>query len=743
MKPIRTLLTCILLSLFINYAHAQVDINGDLENIDNLKKLPVGWADANAVVIPQGYSITLDSVEKQHGKYAVMLSQTGNEASYASIGFYIPKRFKGRDIELRGYIKTENTESAGFWLSVGKDFSFIMEGPHGIKGTTAWKENSIKIRYDEKYATYVRAGAILRGKGKMWFDNVRLFIDGKPIEQADTSTIPLARSVADTAFTKNSGVSNVNLTPQTTKNLSVLAQVWGFVKYHHPEVADGNANMDAELFRVMPAALNAKDFATLSNVLEQWFDKFGAVPPCTNCKSPNFKEVKLRPDYGDIFNDGILTPAFRAKLTNILNRNITKHYYVSLTPNVSNPTFEHEKLYADKPYPDAGYRLLSLFRYWNMIQYFYPNRHLIGDWNKVLPEFIPKFVANTDAESYALTVIELICRIHDTHGFLPSNKVIDNYMGAYAPPFKARFIENQLVITGYHKDSTIVKEKVKRGDIIKAINGVPVEELIKKYQPLTSASNQAALLRDMPLTYLLRSQKPSFEFDILSNNVLKKVNVDAVKYDWDDFAAINAPARNAPGYYLLNKDVGYVYPARYHNTDLPAIKKLFANTKGIIVDMRCYPSDFMPFTFGGYIKRGNAPFVKFTRGRLEAPGYFTIEQSLGVRPAVRGYKGKVIVIVDETAQSNAEYTTMAFQSSTSVTVIGSTTAGADGNISYITFPGDLRTAISGIGILYPDGTESQRVGVRIDKEIKPTIAGIKAGKDELLEEAVKMVLDGK
>jgi hypothetical protein len=742
MKPIQILFTA-LLFVSINKTYAQVDINGDLEKVNNATGLPVGWTHPTSAFIPTAYSVRLDSIEKQHGKYAVMINQTGNEVSYASMGFNIAKRFDGRNIELRGYIKTENAESAGFWLGVGKDFSSSMEGPNGVKGSTAWKEYSLKISYKEKYATYVRAGAISIGKGKMWFDNVRLFIDGKPIEQADTSKIPLAKSLADTAFTNSSGISSVNVTPQTTKNLNILAQIWGFVKYHHPEVADGNANMDAELFRVLPGALNAKDNLTLSNVLEQWFDKFGAVPACADCKPYNFKDAKLRPDYGNIFDDGILTPAFRAKLANILNAKITKNHYISLTPNVGNPIFEHEKNYADKTYPDAGYRLLSLFRYWNMIQYFYPNRHLIGDWNNVLPEFVPKFIANTDAESYALTVIELICRIRDTHGFLPSNKIIENYIGAYAPPFKARFIENQLVITGYHKDSTTVKDKVKKGDVIKSINGVPVEELIKKYQSLTSASNQAALMRDMPLNYLLRSQKPVFEFDILSNNVLNKVSIDAVKYNYVDFAAINTPARNSPGYYLLNKDIGYVYPARYKNKDLPAIKKLFANTKGIIVDMRCYPSDFMPFTFGEYIKNGKAPFVRFTRPSLEKPGYFAILQTLGIRPPARAYKGKVVVIVDETSQSNAEYTTMAFQSSTNVTVIGSTTAGADGNVSYITLPGDLRTGISGIGVLYPDGSESQQVGVKIDKVVKPTIAGVKAGKDELLEEAVRMISEEK
>lgn len=47
--------------------------------------------------------------------------------------------------------------------------------------------------------------------------------------------------------------------------------------------------------------------------------------------------------------------------------------------------------------------------------------------------------------------------------------------------------------------------------------------------------------------------------------------------------------------------------------------------------------------------------------------------------------------------------------------------------------------ISGIGIYYPDGTETQRVGIVTDIEVKPTIDGIKAGRDELLEKAIELI----
>ena len=90
--------------------------------------------------------------------------------------------------------------------------------------------------------------------------------------------------------------------------------------------------------------------------------------------------------------------------------------------------------------------------------------------------------------------------------------------------------------------------------------------------------------------------------------------------------------------------------------------------------------------------------------------------------------------------SQAEYTAMAFRSARGATVIGSTTAGADGNVSSIPLPGGFQTMISGIGVIYPDKKPTQRIGIIPDVEIEPTIVGIRAGRDEVLEEALRQIL---
>ena len=63
---------------------------------------------------------------------------------------------------------------------------------------------------------------------------------------------------------------------------------------------------------------------------------------------------------------------------------------------------------------------------------------------------------------------------------------------------------------------------------------------------------------------------------------------------------------------------------------------------------------------------------------------------------------------------------MAFRAVTGATVVGSTTAGADENISELQLPGGLCTMISGIGVFYPDKRPTQRIGIIPDVHASPT-----------------------
>jgi C-terminal processing protease CtpA/Prc len=86
---------------------------------------------------------------------------------------------------------------------------------------------------------------------------------------------------------------------------------------------------------------------------------------------------------------------------------------------------------------------------------------------------------------------------------------------------------------------------------------------------------------------------------------------------------------------------------------------------------------------------------------------------------------------------------MMFQGATNVTVIGSQTAGADGNVTEVVLPGGYSASFSGLGIYYPDGTPTQRVGIKIDIPVKPTLQGIRNNKDEVLQRGLQYIASGR
>jgi C-terminal processing protease CtpA/Prc len=164
----------------------------------------------------------------------------------------------------------------------------------------------------------------------------------------------------------------------------------------------------------------------------------------------------------------------------------------------------------------------------------------------------------------------------------------------------------------------------------------------------------------------------------------------------------------------------------------------------LIIDLRCYPSDFIVYTLGEYLLPKRTKFAMLTTGNVKKPGLFTsIDTVLEDGKSNKDYyKGKVIILVNEFTQSQAEFTAMAFRTAPRATVIGSTTAGADGNISWFSLPGGIKTAFSGIGIYYPDGSETQRVGIVPDIKVTPTIKGISENRDEVLEKAIELINKG-
>lgn len=706
-----------------------LNFNLDFEKVE--KGHPVGWS----VFGSEAYAVSLDSGMSHSGKYAAQVELKGAFPDFKAWGYTVPGSFSGKKITLSGYVKTENvTEGyAGLWMRIDPNVAFDNMNGRGAKGTTDWTKYEVTLDMNPERTKQIALGGLLVGKGKMWVDNLRVTIDGTDISAVSPYVRPLLPAEKDHEFDAGSGISITSLTDIQRANLYRLGLLWGYLKYYHPVIAQGSLNWDYELFRVLPGILAASDRSAADQLFLNWIQKVGSCQPGA---APEVKlEVKLRPDL-----DWIKGMGFEASLADQLQKILgcarkDEHYYVGFQ-GAGNPEFKNESAYASMTFPDAGFRLLALYRYWNIIQYYFPYKHLIGeDWKAILMEFLPRVVAASDETAYTLVMLELIGRVHDTHANVwANNPVLSQYLGRHIGPVEVRFVQDKAVVTRYYDEAVAKEAGLQVGDQIVKVNDKLVSDIIRERLKYTPASNYPTQLRDIGAR-LLRTNEQTIKIFAKRGRKEFTCTVKSIT-----LAASRRLQSSDSSFRLIRKDIAYIDNEALKRSHLPKIWPLIKDTKGLILDLRNYPSDFPIYDLTGYLMPKETPFVKFTRGSITDPGHFYFETQLSVgRNNPDYYKGKVIILINEISQSSSEFHAMAYRVHPRATVIGSTTAGADGNVSQFYLPGGISTMISGIGVYYPDGSETQRVGIVPDIEIKPTLDGIAKGRDELMEKAIELI----
>ena len=566
----------------------------------------------------------------------------------------------------------------------------------------------------------------------------------EPVEPT-TETPP---AVDNNEFNTGSRIEAQGLTTVQVENLALLAKVWGFVKYHHPRVANGSRNWDFDLFRVVPHVLAAPDRAAAAAALVTWLDGLGSVPSCSPCAQLP-PSAYLEPDNDWIQDASYLGSALSGRLIEVHRNRPTSESqrYVSLRPAVGNPEFGGELDYRTMPEVDAGYRLLALFRFWNIINYWFPYRDIMGeDWDEVLKAFIPEMMQPMDGDAYRLTLIRLIGRVHDTHANLWSDLAVRPPMGEDVAPLALRFVEGDLVVRAYAHEEGLASG-LQRGDVIRSIDGQSVESIVDSVRAYYPASNEPTRMRDIARN-VTRGTGPILLEGLGADGPFSTLVPRVPSDDIWRWLVYQHDLTGAP-FRMLSDSVAYV---KISNAVAQDAADYIAQAEGaavLVIDCRSYPDEFLVFALGGHLVAGAVPFAKFTVGDPTNPGAFLWTQPQVLTPLQPRFEGKVVILVDELTQSSAEYHAMAFRAAPNAIVVGSTTAGADGNVARIPLPGGAEAMISGIGVFYPDGTPTQRIGIVPDLVVRPTVQGLRSGDgvvlknhggDEVLHAAISYAL---
>lgn len=530
------------------------------------------------------------------------------------------------------------------------------------------------------------------------------------------------------------------------RRLEYVCKVWGYVKYFHPNMVRENS-WDEVLIQAITSVKAANTQAAYNEAIERLINSAGTVPS-TSLPAPNLAQERFIPvDYSWMTNTTMLTQTARNTLEEIRRGFRPFQSYFINSSNVGTPQAANERTYATMTAPNEQYRLLALFRHWNLINYFFPYKADIGrPWDDVLREMIPVFVnAPQTTRDYVFALHRMSAQINDSHGFI-SNPLHLQSWGDGVFPMELQHIEGKTVVSAINFTSALMNSAgmsdLRVGDIIIAISNVPIDTIRKQLAPLIPASNISALNRDIN-TFLLYGNTGDASLTIQRGS--QTLTLPARRISFSERNAGRRSPTLSLTWRILDNNIGYVDMGRLQRGETDAMMRDLANTRGIIFDVRNYPNGTM-YEICNYLGT-STPFVMFTRPDPLHPGTFAAPSTSAILPpfssslnagSSKRYNGTTVALMNAITQSHAEFTLMSFRAM-GVRLVGSQTAGADGNVVTVTMPGNIVVYYTSLGVFYPDGTRTQRIGIVPDIQVQPTLAGFLAGRDEVLERGIQVI----
>lgn len=146
-------------------------------------------------------------------------------------------------------------------------------------------------------------------------------------------------------------------------------------------------------------------------------------------------------------------------------------------------------------------------------------------------------------------------------------------------------IDGQAVV-----DYVYEKEKqLQPGDVLLEIDEMPISQRIGELKQYRAIPNNDKILRQME-PQLLQAKKEKAKVLILRGNKKETMQIKTIQ----NFYSYQNPLKTG----LLEENIGYIDPSKLKEGKLETRMEEFQNTKGIIVDLRYYPSVFIPYLMG-------------------------------------------------------------------------------------------------------------------------------------------------
>lgn len=405
------------------------------------------------------------------------------------------------------------------------------------------------------------------------------------------------------------------------------------------------------------------------------------------------------------------------------------------------PSPRPDQPYMNMRYPSVEYRLLAAYKIWAAFRNFFAYRDLMDeDWDDVFTTSLPKFIAAKDAREYNLTVAEMITHTSDSHA-LPESAELSDYFGQAPVGLRLQLIQRKPVITQV-LDTDAVKAGVRAGDVVTRVDGESITDRFHREEHYIAASTRQWLGYAIMQRILNGPENSDAVLTIESSSGEAR---DVRLRRSSSYAAALEKQRSGDVTKLLAGNIGYADLDRLTPDQVDAMFELFRSTRAIIFDMRGRPQGTAWSIAPRLTDRKDVPAAIFNGPLSLSPdlpdesltssaSYFFVQKL----PATDKwkYKGKTIMLIDERTVSEAEQTGLFFEAANKTEFIGTPSAGANGDVTNFVVPGGITIWFSGHDVRHANGGALQRLGLQPSVTVDPTITGIRAGRDEVLQKAL-------
>jgi len=514
-----------------------------------------------------------------------------------------------------------------------------------------------------------------------------------------------------------------------------LCKVWGYVKYHHTAVSNCRINWDSVLVATIPLVKAATDSNQFNAAVFQMLNAAGTMDAATT--QPVLPQVNVNTDSSWI-DDPYFSPLVHSQL-DYIRQNFRPHDICFVRNNdFSDSTITGWLVFPGDTFinitssnPPEPVRLLILFKQWNVLNYFNPNSHILDDpWDSTLARNVLLVANASGATQFYKAMIRVVSKLDDAHaGGLTYSNHVAFPGGYYMPPFVLSYIENKYVVVKSNDPS------IHKGDIVDSVEGLTTMQWEDSLRPYISVGNPSVFHREISWALLSGSNVTQAHIVYTDSiGVSRSVIMDRTVFFGDWYAFKNADT--SVEFKTIGCNIGYVDMGNLLWDDVQTMYDSLQNKSAIIFDVRNYPQGTV-FEIAPLMFASPKPVANFLVPDVTYPGGFNWQtDSFGVVGNPKPYNGRVIILMNEETQSHAEYTCMILSQNQNVVKIGSQTAGADGNVTKVHLSEDLNTGFTSLGTYYPNGVNTQRIGIVPDIVVKPTIAGIRHGIDEVLDSAI-------